>query len=265
MNVQEILSSHFKKKQKENEYFSLRLFARNVGLSPSYLSLIFSGKRKLQLKYLGPICEALDLDKETQNEVYSLFIKENSHLNKGKHFINDRMTENPSKKKESIVLQNRKMLSALNPWYNLAVLDATLLKDFDGTREWISKKLNLSLEQINEAVDKLLDLGLLVEEDKGLKKVDKTIEFRSSKSPAYIREHHSQYMDVAKNILKENTDEEFLEERLISGLTVVLSQNKAQDIKARLNRLLYEIIEESEQDSNTTEVYRFSVQFFPIK
>lgn len=266
VNVQEALKSHFEKKQKEHEHYSLRLLAKRTGISPSYLSLIFSGKRKLQLKYLEPICNALDLDRETRNEIYFYFIKENAD-NKAQRVYENSSSDDVSQNASfsEVAPQSRKSFNILTPWYNLAVLDATLLKDFDGSAKWITEKLNLTEVEVEEAIDKLLEAGLLEVNDGKYKKFQEKIEFRSFQSPEALRSHHDEFLDVARNVLHTRISSDDMEERLISGMTFAVSSQMAQKIKSRLNNLLYEVLREAEQDSDTSEVYRLSFQFFPIK
>lgn len=261
MKVVELLTTHFEKKKTENQYYSLRLLAQRTGISVSYLSLIFSGKRKLRPKHLEVLSEALDLDRETKNDLYYQLLSEEGV---GKVQKKDLHNHNFNASRLEIKQQGASRLDLLKPWYSLPVLDATLLVDFDGTREWLAEKLDLPLEKIRTVVDSLIEKGLLVEKDNRLRKTDEKIEFRTSRDSQKLRDHHIEFLDLAKSTLEMKTDEKDLDRRLIAGMTVVISKEKAQEIKGRLNNLLYEVLEHADNDKNTTEIYRLSLQFFPL-
>jgi uncharacterized protein (TIGR02147 family) len=66
IDYREILKAAFIKKRETEPFYSLRDFAKNLKLAPSYVSYLFSGKRGLSKKNVVRVARAIEL---TPNEV----------------------------------------------------------------------------------------------------------------------------------------------------------------------------------------------------
>ncbi len=260
----DLIKKHFEKKRNESTKFSVRMLAKKVGISPSYLSLILNNKRKISLKRLESICLALDLDIETRNEVFSRFIKENG-FQKGDRVTIPRIEPAPKGKfKTEVKIQTVKQFDPISDWYSLAIADCTLLRDYDGSIDWIAQKLGLERDLVENTLVRLLDHGVVTKVQGVFKKKDQYIEFRSSSKPENIRKHHLEFLKLAETQLTKKHSDLDLERRLITGMTLTLSEKKVGLLKHRINELLYEFIEIANDDPETKDVYRLSVQFFPV-
>jgi cyanate lyase len=64
MNAVDILKNIFQERINKNPKYSLRAFARDIGLSPSLLSMVMSGQRQLTAKQAAKISLKLKLSDE---------------------------------------------------------------------------------------------------------------------------------------------------------------------------------------------------------
>lgn len=70
---QKKLNDAFETSKEKNPFFSLRAFARKIELSPSAVSEIISGKRKVTRKVVVKVLKNLNLSEKEANEILTLF------------------------------------------------------------------------------------------------------------------------------------------------------------------------------------------------
>lgn len=258
-----LLKAHYDKKKSENPNFTLRLLAQKINMSPAYISLIFKGKRNLSFTYLERICTALDLDNDSRNELIIEYLKQDGLRNIADLPIRE-IGELEGLRNVQVSPVGNKKFTLLTPWYMLPIIDSTLLKDYDGSAQWIAKKLNLDQATVEEAIMQLLNHSLLEDRDGKFLKKEANIEFRSGKNLEEIRSHHLEFLDLAREQLAIKTEKDDFERRLISGMTVAISKEKAKSFKYKLNQLLYSFLKEAQEDEDVSDVYRLSIQLFPL-
>lgn len=85
LEIQNLLRSHLSEIKNQNPGFSLRAYARKLELSPSALSEILNGKRRISGKMAAKIIGRMNLPNELTSPVLSLFESKVKHL----HFIEE--------------------------------------------------------------------------------------------------------------------------------------------------------------------------------
>jgi uncharacterized protein (TIGR02147 family) len=256
-----ILKNHYQKKKEERRSFSIRNLAKVLNISHSYTSQMLNGKRGIPLDIMERMCEILDVDKENRDFLIAGVFKEKG-LSKTKTSLARVIAPVASKRKEWKQV-SKKQFRLLVPWYVIAVADATLLQDYDGSPEWISKHLKLSLEAVKDSLRTLKDEGLLVENEGKWQKISRFIEFSSDISQENIRAFHQGQLDNAKNELTGHTSKEAREQRLISGMIITGSADTIEWAKQKLLGTIHEISTELAK-SEAEKLFQLSVQFFPI-
>lgn len=135
-----LLNWHFSRKQEKNKTYSLRAFARDLGIPASNLSDVFKNKRGLSNDSLKRVCEKLRLT-ESEKEI---LLNSKSQL-KTKFF-------------DEIESDQFEMIS--NPKY-LAILCLThIISPFKVSKE-NAQRLNLELNEFKKSVDKLVKANML--------------------------------------------------------------------------------------------------------
>ncbi|MGZ3806814.1 MAG: helix-turn-helix transcriptional regulator, partial [Bacteriovorax sp.] len=74
VTLQGLITHRFEEIRSRNSSFSLRAFAKNLGLSPASLSQILSGKRPLTLSTAKKICDSLNLSPIEEQQVLLSFL-----------------------------------------------------------------------------------------------------------------------------------------------------------------------------------------------
>ncbi|MFZ4713901.1 MAG: helix-turn-helix domain-containing protein [Bacteriovoracaceae bacterium] len=71
--IRKLLCAKLSEYQEQNKAYSLRAFAKKLGLSPTSLSLLLNGKRYPSAKMAAKICEALKLRDDEQSEMMKAY------------------------------------------------------------------------------------------------------------------------------------------------------------------------------------------------
>lgn len=258
MRLAPLLRRFWQKKKSERKGFSIRVAARHVKIAPSVLSEILNGKRLPNPDALDKLLRLLDVEAERVVEARMLLAFDKGLVLSGTSAEN-RVIGNLDRWS----LQGIKNVSYLRHWFYPAVLECTLLKNYDGTATFIANTLAINVTSVEIAMRELLACGLLIADDSAtMRKNEEWIRFAASTSKEDIRSFHNQMLIQAQLCLKETDDEAFAK-RLISGITISGSQAQIEWAKARLAQCLHEIANElSVGDADC--IYHLAAQLFPL-
>ncbi len=268
----ELLRSLFIEKKSKNANYSLNAFSRDLGLSASLVSRILSGARSLTLKQGMHIAAVLGFTPADTN-LFILGIVEGAadgakiskQVREKIKREADRAEENVSLKDESPLFYNYEIerFKSISQWYHLAILNLTFVKDFQSNAEWISERLGISSNEAREAIERLLDLGMLEENENGVYKKSKTsLNFQTQKSEVAIRAFHTQMIEKAKNELNKTNKENF-DKRLINSITFSCAPEQVERFKEKINQFQDELLAEAKSGTHQ-EVYQLNCQLFPL-
>lgn len=165
--VRKVLTDYFVSASERNPRFSLRAFAKKLGVSSSSLSEIMRGKRKLSAKKAGEFAAKLELSPNEQKKIHSLFRKKSGIEQLAK-------LSNPYP--EVILSPNE--FDLLADWRYFAIAALMRTKDFISDRKWIADRLALPFDEVDRALRRLIDLGVVSE--KGGRLSESRCTFRTS-------------------------------------------------------------------------------------
>jgi uncharacterized protein (TIGR02147 family) len=236
-------------KQRHNPQYSLRAYARDIGVHPATLSQIINGKRPLPFKSSDSVAERLNL---SPREI-SLF--KESLL--GEKFTFDEITISDIDKR---VILDESHYKIIAEWEHYALLELFSLKDFDRTREQVAARLDLTPNRTEVVIHNLKTSGLVAidEEDKLVKTVPdvKTSEDFINRA---LRDSHKETLRMGV----EKIDRIPVELRDFSSSTLAIDMKKLPEAKALIRdfrRKLAILLEEGDKE----EVYQIAVQFYPL-
>lgn len=117
MDYRDILKAQFQRRKELNPRFSLRSFAQKLGLSPSKVSEVFSGKKKLSVERLEDLASRLNL-KGREREIFLISAELESSKGEDKAQLSSKL------KKLAQQIQAEKTTQR-NAWYFGAVATLT--------------------------------------------------------------------------------------------------------------------------------------------
>ncbi|MEC9283196.1 MAG: helix-turn-helix domain-containing protein, partial [Bdellovibrionota bacterium] len=108
------LHAELRERNLKNPRYSLRAFARDLGVSPSRLSELLRGKGQMSASFAKSIAEALGPESEKSKLFLSMVLAKKSH----------NLTERQLAKKKVLV------------WKNFAEVEELMLSEFQQMSEW---------------------------------------------------------------------------------------------------------------------------------
>ncbi len=235
-----------------NSRFSLRGFARLLGLSPATLSGVLNQKRTLSMKAAMAIAQKLEWDPKKSEYFYQKVAQELG----GYRTVAKQSQDNLILKYGEISLDD---FNVISDWYHFAILEMTFISHFKSEPKWIAKKLGITVHEATDAIDRLKRLGLLIASEGKLKKSNKNLATPADHASRAIRKRHKQILDRAKEVL----DQVELSERDFTSITMAIDPKKIELAKEKIKKFRRELSAFLEK-GNPREVYELSIQLFPL-
>jgi uncharacterized protein (TIGR02147 family) len=146
-DIPSILREHLRAAKRRNPRFSLRSFARKLGVNHSTLSQVLRGKRRLSARALQTVGKRLGLGEES---IRACAVGCGKRSNAKNHRENIQ--------KIHLDLDTFQLLCA---WHHYAILELIHIREFKTDSRWIANTLGIAVEDVNIALQRLLRLGLL--------------------------------------------------------------------------------------------------------
>ncbi|MEQ1723066.1 MAG: hypothetical protein ABL930_07800 [Pseudobdellovibrio sp.] len=149
MKYQDILKEHLARRINMNPRYSLRAFANSLGLEPSKLSEVLSGKKGLSVDRAEKICERLRLQ-ELDREVFVLSVL-------AQHSRIKKLRLDSAKKLKELLSKNslKDRTTQMNAWYFGAVNYARQMGIKTDKLESTLRLTSLQIENANRYCDRI--------------------------------------------------------------------------------------------------------------
>jgi uncharacterized protein (TIGR02147 family) len=260
MKSNELLKQYLNRKQEFNPAYSLRAFARDLKVSPSYVSLVLSGKKKLSAKTLERAIAVLDLDDNAAMNLKRMMAAESPE---GKMLLENSLEQGSRSSVQGYRPLPKGKISLLHRWYYVAVLDLMTCSGFRSDIDWISKRLGITLDEVREAIFALERLKLIQVTDGSWKKASPKVRIPTTQSQSEVREFHRQMIEMSLHELLKKSDQIAFEKRLISGVTFAANPKKLKKAMQLLNESIHHVADDL-MKGECTEVYQLNFQLFPL-
>ncbi len=268
MNISPVISktlkAYFKRKKKKNKNLSMRWLAQKLELSPSMTSMIMNGKRLPSLQILEELCQLLDIDLEQEDSLRLQILLD-------KKMTSDRSDLAFTKAERKIIakdndweLANASQFIALKDWYFFAIMQTMLLKDYDGTPQYIAKFIGLDVETVSTAIDQLVHVGLVIKnlESGQYHKAQRQTKYMS-RDRNRLTLHHIANMKKVISTLEEESSLESVKDRLVTSACFSCKESDIPLMKQKISTFLKEMASTNESEGHD-EVCLLLVQFLPL-
>ncbi len=142
------LRGHLLEIQQKNPAYSLRAFASKLQLSPSALSEILNGKRRVSEQLAQKTLNLLGTDPRDQSKILQLFKQRHSEILEDSH--------------ESNYLELKSdQFQIISKWHHFAILSLAETKGFKASPLWIAKRLGIKVVEAENALERLERLGFI--------------------------------------------------------------------------------------------------------
>lgn len=242
-----------------NPSYSLRAFARNLGVSHAYLSMLLNGKRRIPVHQALRFSQLAGLSETESKSLVASCREAALERFESAGARTTPRTARPTLEYYRLQLDDFRMLSE---WYHVAILDLTQLENFRSEPRWIAERLGLKTSEVGAAVRRLVRLGMLDVSAEPWKKSHSHVEVFPLRSEEAVRRFHLQMLEKAKESMSCQSQEAF-EAREIGGTTTAVNPARLQEAKRRIRKFRRSLMGYVTQ-GHCTELYQLNVQFFPL-
>lgn len=262
--VRAVLKEVLAEKAKRNPRYSLRAMARDLEVSPSFLSALMNARKKLAFTKALDFVRCLNLDELTAQRLLRAATIESAKGEQSQSFLARSLTTSDGAPSASdFVTLEIDRFKLLSDWHHLAILDLTLVNGFRPDVDWVARQLRISPAAVSTAVDRLVRLGLLDAKEGAWKKLHAKLVVPTTRSEKAVREFHVQMLDKAKEALAEQDADEF-PLRDINGTTMAIDARRIPEAKKRIQAFRRSLFEFLADGGEANELYQLNVQLFRL-
>ncbi len=258
-NAQHILSEILSERQAVNPAYSLRAFARDLGVSPQQLSNVMNGRRGLGPALAQEVVNQLDLD-QNQKEWFLESLKAQFSRSKVQRVVSkSKLTS----LKSTAATKNLELdlFKTISNWYHFTLIELIKLsKNKSRKIQWFSEKLGIPENEVNLALGRLQRLELISKTEMGWKVNQDVVIADKGMSTESIKNFHRQILEKAIQALAFQNSEE----RYGSSSSIPIKVKNVALAKKMLQKFRLEFDKAVTDPENGEEVYGLSLQFFRL-
>lgn len=241
-NFVDYLNREFEKRIKSNPQYSMNAFAQSLDMNSGNFSEVLRRKRKLSLKKFDAIVEKIKL---AEDEITSFRENLISH-NEGKSDFQS--------------LEEVELEVIDNPHFSI-ILNLVSVVGFCDDPEWISKAIGKDVEDCEYALSRLLDLGLLIKNDRG--------QYETSKK-RIIGDHATEetklhYMTTSFDNAKEALYNVPRDKSFATSLVLTVDSKNMEKMKQELRDVIKKFMYMSDtKEKSYDEIYQLLISLSPL-
>lgn len=241
------LRQELNKRTRENPSYSLRAFAKHLGVSASGLSMTLSGKTPVTLNFIQRVSAKLKLKKEVLTQLQIQLINEKNK---------------DTRECDELEFIDEDYFSIIKEWYHYAILNLMRTKGFRPQAAWVAKRLGITFPEAQQAIEKLQRINLL--------RIDNG-QWKDLSSKFTTHSNYKKYSLAAKENQKtlfkmalESIENDTFDSRFHSGSTIAIKNSDIEQAKIFINKFRKEFIQRFDNIDNADEVYHISVGLFGL-
>lgn len=248
----------FDMRKLRNAKYSLRAFARDLDLTPSKLSRLLRGKEGISRVKAEALSARLNLSKPETNHFLNLVESEHSRSQTVRARIKEKLAAEQETAFDEISLEKFRVIS---DWYHFALLELLETEGLKPTVPHLAERLGISQTEAKEAIQRLLDLGLLEKSGSGKWRQTMAQLATPSLPSQVLRKYHHQIIHK----LQESLETTPVEERDFSAVTFAVSSSQMELARKELKKFRRSLAEKLKKSADPKDrVYCLSLQYFPI-
>lgn len=256
-DFREILKAQLSDRCQRNGHYSLRAFARDLGLSPQRLSHILSGRHGLSVEAAGQIAEKLGLS-EKEKEFFCILVQEKHARSKlVRHSAKNKLKEIKTTYQD-LSLDHFKIIA---DWYHFAIMELTLVENFKSQPKWIAKTLNVTEMEVKLAIERLIKLEMLEKDKKGNLKLTGQFFTDPRGIPSEAVRHFHRQLLVKANL---SLDVQSLTQRDFSSTILAIDDSDLPQAKEDLKKFRNEFDSKYSKATKKNKVYCLGMQFHDL-
>lgn len=240
LDLIELLNVEFGRKCEKNKSYSLRAFARDLGVQAATLSHIMKRKRVPSPDFKEKVYAALKLSIDQRN------------------YLNSKSDEvfQFTKKELDVFL-------SLSDWYYDGIIELIRTKGFESDIEYVAKRLGITIEAADSAVKRLQQLGLLkkMPNKTWTATNENTLVYGGDQTTFALQKLQRKLMEKAIDSL-ENVPKKDREQ---ASMTMAINKRDLPEAKKRIKEFHQELCKYLQRPNrDADEVYQLVTTLYPL-
>ena len=246
----ETLKSKLSQRQRGNPAYSLRAFARDLGMHPGTLGKVIKGQRPLPVKISKQVIEKLDLSPAEQTRFIESLLRRKTNI--------DLIPIDALDERHIVDESNFRVIAE---WEHFAVTDLFDIPSFEATIEDIANRLSISIDRSEVIVKNLMKSGLVKIDTNGkLERTYDDIKTTEDISSNAIRQSHKETLTMGLNKIEEIE----LELKDFSSMIAAVDLEQLTEAKTIIREFRQKMASLLRNGSNKTDLYQLAIQFYPV-
>lgn len=243
------IKEDFSRRQRGNSAYSLRAYARDLGIPPSTLSQVLLGNRSLPLKNVDRVLKCIKLTAKERTLFFDSLSRKNLSIDQIQVRAED----------DRFIL-DESHYQVIAEWEHYAALTLFDCAGFKASVESIAEKLGVSRVRAEVVTQNLLRTGLLSQPTSGkLARTHAKIRTTEDTSSQALAASHRENLQIGERKLREID----LMKRDFSALVVAIDPAKMPEAKAIIREFRRKMTSLLETGTRS-EVYQLAIQFYPL-
>ncbi|MFV8257742.1 TIGR02147 family protein [Bdellovibrio bacteriovorus] len=252
LNTRDVLLADYQIRRKKNPRFSLRSYAKLLGISSGRLSDILNGRSPLTEKKALALVERLSL--EPFEKQHFLRLAENEALQRSE----GRTVR--GRKKSAAYRLRMDQLALIEEWEHFALMSLIETSTFRFDKKWIARKLGLTQARLEEVLEKLLSLSFVAIDSTGqLKNVHRAMSTLTDIPSAALKNANTSCIMQA---LEKMHSVDVLD-RDITSMTFPVDPQQIKEAKKLIREFKGKMAKLMKKGS-TSEIYNLNIQLVPV-
>lgn len=258
-DYREWLKGEFARRKEKNPSYSLRAYARDLGLQPPRLSEVLKGKEGISEKTGRRIADRLKLKAKSKKYWLSLVQSQSGRSQLTRLQGQKNLEAIWEAKKYSAISEDE--FHFVSDWYHGAILELTQVNDFKPDEKWISEALGLPLSTVEAALQRLENLKILKRTKKGKWLVKPEGFMVGGEVPSSaVRKYHRQLIE--KGLVSLLNDP--MEKREINSMIVAIPSQRMDEFRQAMGQFIEQFWDRIKDDEKD-DLYGLSLQLFPVR
>lgn len=256
LNYRQLLHEELKRRQRRNPAYNVRAYSRDLGMGPSRLSEILTGREGISVERALQFAEKLKLDDTQKAFFIDLVQSEHSRSKISKAAAQERVEARLKVLKK---LESADQFTLLSDWQSSAILELLPIESVHNVENF-AKRLGLDKDYIEKCIDRMITAGYITRENDQWLAKDANTESTDDVPSGELRNYHKRL--VAKGL--QTLDEKPLGERDFSAIIFSMKASDIGEAKERIREFRKGLAWDLNQKSDKDSVYCFSLQFFEL-
>lgn len=261
-NYRFFLRDYFEVQKELKESFSHRYFARRAGFSSSgFFHHVIEGKRSLTEKSMEKMVKGLSLrgKKATFFKSLVLFNQAKEVEERERYFKKiDKI-----RKTTAVYKVKKRQFSFYEEWYHPVIRELATSCDWKGDFGHLGSLVipSITAEKARQSIDLLTSIGMLRLDNNGTYCQSQDAVTASEVPIVVTRKMRKEYLRLAEKAMEQQP----LDKRLISGVTVSLSEEKYKSVVNKLDEIRQMILADAlDNEEKEKSVFQVNFQAFPL-